>query len=128
MEQDSLLLIVEDGRTPVVSLAGVIDLASRDEIWERLATLLDGTQEGLLVDLREVTFMDSRGLGILLRAREALGQGRCVTLLDPPPAVRRSLRLTGVDELFAVAYTPDTVPFVGEWAPKPGTNVPPLIG
>jgi anti-anti-sigma factor len=53
------------------------------------------------VDLREVTFLSSAGLGFLLRQTEATRlTGRMPVLLGATRPARRVMELTGVDRLF----------------------------
>lgn len=62
----------------------------------------------LLIDLSDVPFMDSSGLGALIggirRAREAEGE---VTVACSRPTLTRLLHTTGFDRIVAVADTVD---------------------
>jgi anti-sigma B factor antagonist len=85
----------------VLRVEGEVDLVTAPA----LATALAGaTAEpgDVTVDLREVSFMDSTGLRVLLEARERLGEsGRSMSLrLDEGGAVARLVDLVGVRELF----------------------------
>jgi anti-anti-sigma factor len=50
----------------------------------------------LILDLSELTFLDSAGMRVVLRA---IVQGRSVTLRAPSPSVERTVRTAGVDRL-----------------------------
>ena len=92
--------------TPVViGLRGDVDLAARDSV---VATLDDGVARarsaavGLMVDLSGVTFLDSTGIGCLVRAVNALDrEGLALTLCCPPPGVQRVLEISGLDRIVA---------------------------
>ncbi|MER6302038.1 STAS domain-containing protein [Kitasatospora sp. NPDC001539] len=57
----------------------------------------------LLIDLHEVTFMDSAGLNALLLARiQARRQGTVIHLVHPSQQVARLLDITGCDQVFPV--------------------------
>ncbi|MFJ9775749.1 STAS domain-containing protein [Kitasatospora sp. NPDC101157] len=57
----------------------------------------------LLLDLREVTFIDSAGLNALLLTRiQADRQGTVVHLVQPSERVARLLEVTGADRVFPV--------------------------
>src|SRR6202021_1893333 len=63
--------------------------------------MLDQVQPELtklvIVDLRELEFMDSTGLSIIVRAHQRLSEHGCeLTLIKGPPQVQRLLDLTGV--------------------------------
>jgi N-acetylglucosaminyldiphosphoundecaprenol N-acetyl-beta-D-mannosaminyltransferase len=57
-----------------------------------------------LLDLADVRFIDSTGVGLLLRLRKALlAAGRCLVLVAPSPVVQRALRSLRVLDLFVTA-------------------------
>jgi anti-anti-sigma factor len=55
---------------PLVEVAGEIDFASAPELRDCLRQMIDGGGRHLVVDLRQVSLMDSVGLGVLVGARE----------------------------------------------------------
>ena len=67
---------------------------------ERL--LGEGDVRRLVLDLADVSFIDSAGLGALLSIRQrAEGLGIEMRLARPSAAVQRILALTGADAVFA---------------------------
>ncbi|HEY2997452.1 MAG TPA: STAS domain-containing protein [Acidimicrobiales bacterium] len=89
----------DDGNT-VAHLAGDLDLSVRAEVVTRVTAIIEGTRAPtrLVLDLREVTFCDSSGLGALLDIRRAAADAAIAMVLrDVPPAVSRLLDLTDVD-------------------------------
>lgn len=80
-----------------VTLCGELDLASADQADETLqAAEADGAP--LVVDLSGLTFMDSTGLRLILRAaRRARENGRSLKLVSGPPRVQRVFRVTGME-------------------------------
>ncbi|MEV7190525.1 STAS domain-containing protein [Streptomyces sp. NPDC093510] len=74
----------------VVSLRGEIDVATAPAISSYLDTLTDAHSTGLLIDLRQVTFMDGSGVRVLTRAR-ARRDGR-LRLICTQPITLRLLR------------------------------------
>jgi anti-anti-sigma factor len=84
---------VEGGR--VVAPSGEIDAATCAQLAEELIAP-PGSQ--LVVDLAQVTFLDSSGLGTLHRARQkALTAGGDLVVTRPTPFVFRVLEITGLD-------------------------------
>jgi anti-sigma B factor antagonist len=57
-----------DDTTHVVSLRGEIDALTAPRLGSRLFGLADEGKRRVVVDLSEVTFMDSTGIGVLLNA------------------------------------------------------------
>jgi anti-anti-sigma factor len=86
-----------------IVLAGEVDLAARDAIADALAEAIrEPVAPRLLVDLRDVTFIDSSGLSaaIVLAARAADSAGISFTVV-PGPGVIRALEVSGLDQFVA---------------------------
>jgi anti-sigma B factor antagonist len=82
-----------------VCLSGEIDLAVRNSVVDEVGTALRGANAPrLVIDLHNVTFCDSSGLGALLDIRRlADDAGIEMVLRKVPPAVARLLDLSDVD-------------------------------
>ena len=89
--------------------AGDIDVATAGPLREELLALVEAEQpEHLVIDLRDVTFMDSAGLSVLIRVRkQQLQHGGDVTVVNPSPRVDRILKITGLDVAFAFGPASD---------------------
>jgi anti-sigma B factor antagonist len=89
-----------DERTATVALRGEIDVLTVDQVRATLAEALALHPHDLVVDLSELTFIDSTGLGALIggfqRARDA---GIRFRLARPTPPVRQILVLSGLLEV-----------------------------
>lgn len=86
----------------VVTLTGELDLST--SAWAQ-AALDRGLRNAasLVVDMRQVTFIDCAGLTPLIHAlRRVLEQGGGITVLTTGEAVPRLLRLTGLRGWFTV--------------------------
>ena len=79
----------------IFALSGELDVSSS----RGLAEQLQGPPGSLVVvDLAELTFMDSSGLGAIHSARRlAHKNGGTLVVARPQPAVHRVLELTGLD-------------------------------
>jgi anti-sigma B factor antagonist len=91
----------DDGCT-TVSVAGELDLATVDEFAGAVRSGL--AAGGVVIDLRDVTFMDSSGVRALNTAlRESTDSGRELRLLlGTHPSVVQVLEMTGMLELLPV--------------------------
>lgn len=82
----------------VVSLRGELDLSGSPDLE---AVLLEAEQSGarrILVDLGELTYIDSTGLGILVRAAaRSSSNGNRLRITSPRDQVASVLRLTELD-------------------------------
>lgn len=87
-----------DGRI-LASLSGEVDLSTIAEAESRFEEVLGGAHELFVLDLREVTFLDSSGLRLMLRLDERQrGEGRRLTVVRGGRRVARVLELTGADQ------------------------------
>jgi anti-anti-sigma factor len=83
----------------LVRLPAEIDLASAPELRDEMLAALNRDGAHLVVDAREVTFMDSSGVNALVRARErAATLGGSLHVVTRHAAVRRVLQITGLEE------------------------------
>lgn len=90
------LRVESEQRTVRLRLRGELDLATADLLRDALRDALAGTHEEVIVDLTELSFIDSTGIAILIGA---IADGEGVVKFSPSeaPGVARVLRLTGVD-------------------------------
>lgn len=87
-----------------IVLTGEIDASNAATITTQVAQALGGGARDIVVDLSGVTFFDSTGLGALIAARTACGDGgAALALRAPSPQVRRILDLTATASLFTIA-------------------------
>jgi anti-sigma B factor antagonist len=95
-EQQIAVEVAVRGDGVVVRVAGVMDALSLPEVSRELTDAQRGSGV-VYVDLQEVTFMDSRGLGSLLAANERSREGAApIRIYRPSDAVRRLLEVSGV--------------------------------
>lgn len=89
--------------SPVLRVAGDLDLATAPTLLMRAEELLGADRrEGLRVDLSAVTFIDSSGLGALIKIRNLLLEsGGELMVTARSSAVDRVLALVGLTDLFA---------------------------
>lgn len=91
----------EQGRTLTARLAGEIDHHAAKEIMGELAEQIDAAlPEHLVLELSEVTFMDSSGIAVLLNAWRRVGQlNGTMVVRHAPPQANKVLRAAGLDRL-----------------------------
>lgn len=90
------------GGCAVVHVGGEIDaqtVPAFDEAMTQAASLAPR----VVIDLAQVTFVDSSGLGALIVARKSRRErGGAMSLVSPPPAVRRLLGSTHLNDVFVI--------------------------
>jgi anti-sigma B factor antagonist len=89
----------------VLSLAGELDLYNADEVRGALLEACAGEPKVLVVDLEEVTFIDSTALGVLIEARSRMADRSGFRLAAPGLETRRALEVSGLDRHFLVHDT-----------------------
>jgi anti-anti-sigma factor len=89
-----------------LELSGELDLASAPQLERALARAKHGRPATLVLDLRDLSFLDSCGLRELLGAQRACEEAGCaLTLIAGAPA-RRLFELTGVAARLPLAEPP----------------------
>jgi len=94
----------EDG-TWILAVAGEIDVATSPELRRELHQLADREPAGLVLDLRDVTFIDSSGLGVLVGALKRLREedrDDILVLEGLQEPVRKVFDITGLTDLFTI--------------------------
>ncbi|WP_433650082.1 STAS domain-containing protein [Micromonospora zamorensis] len=92
----------------VLEVRGELDMATSPQLRDGLQRLVDAGDSRVVVDLAEVGFMDSSGLGALVVTFKALRDaGGRLCLAAAQPAVRGVLTVTSVDRAIDVY---DSVP------------------
>jgi anti-sigma B factor antagonist len=91
------------GSTLLVEVVGEIDMTTAPELSQVIERMPDGT-ELVVIDLAEVSFLDSSGLNALVQARRmAAGRDVAMTVVVPPDtAIRRVFEITHLTEPLTV--------------------------
>jgi anti-sigma B factor antagonist len=99
-----------DAGATVIVVGGELDLASSPTLQQEIENVLQSDAEAVILDLRELEFMDSTGLSVLIKAHHAAEESqRALYLVRGPAQVHRLLTLTGVEERLTVLDTPEDV-------------------
>ena len=94
-------------RVAVLAVTGELDLASSPSLEGELERVCQSDAGVVIVDLRELEFLDSTGLSVLVKAsRRAVEAGRRFALVRGVQ-VQRLLELTGVADRLTVVDTPE---------------------
>jgi anti-sigma B factor antagonist len=104
----SLTSTMADQAQIVTVNAERIDAAMAIQFKEDMRVETDGGAERVILDLSEVEFIDSSGLGAIVAAMKQLGSGRKMDLAGLTPMVDKVFRLTRMDTVF------DLYPSLGE--------------
>ena len=93
---------------PGVLLRGEMDLDTAPELTATLDAAIRESRGAFVIDLCDVTFLDSSGVSVLVRARAVLGrEERALLIICPPGPARRIFELAGIDDLLELVETRD---------------------
>jgi len=89
--------IVENQGHKILVLSGVIDIYTALQLKQTYIAVLDGTEQHLIVDIHNVYYMDSTGLGILISVAKRLSpKGGTLHLVGCNSKIKYMLLVTNV--------------------------------
>jgi len=92
-----------DGRIPVVSVMGEVDMATAPAFEQSLLDAADGGTDQVVVDLSGCSYFDSTGLKVLLATRRHLDpMNRRLSVVMSNPNMLEIFRITGFDRRFEI--------------------------
>lgn len=101
-------LDVAGAPVPTLAPVGALDLASSRGLQARLAELAGENGQDAILDLSGVTFIDSMGLGVVLKAASRFHrQGKRLLIVAPEGPVHRILEFAGVSDRLPVVDSVD---------------------
>jgi anti-sigma B factor antagonist len=104
MEQEFRIEERHDGAIPTITVGGEIDVATAPQLRECLHRVIAQGNATVVLDLLDVTFLDSTALGVLVgalkRCRE-LGGELHVVVTDP--RIMKIFEITGLTKVFPIA-------------------------
>jgi anti-anti-sigma factor len=90
------------GSIQIVAPVGDLDVAIAPELRELLKAVIEKGARKILVDMRNVSFIDSSCLGVLVNAHKlVLTKGAVVKFAQPNEQVRKIFELTRIDKHLA---------------------------
>ncbi|MGH2530002.1 MAG: STAS domain-containing protein [Actinomycetota bacterium] len=91
-------LEAEPGDIAHLEIEGDLDIAKAEELERQLLSMEESSPDTVVIDLRKVTFIDSSGLRLILRAEvRAQKAGRRLVLVRGPERVHRVFQVTRLD-------------------------------
>src|SRR5918996_2575791 len=94
-------------KSDLVKVVGDIDIDTVEEVEEVCSAL---EVSNLVIDLTEVTFIDTSGLHFLVRLLNRVGdEGKMVLLVAPDGPVQLLIKLSGLSEQFMIVESDDAV-------------------
>ncbi|MFQ5854649.1 MAG: STAS domain-containing protein [Anaerolineae bacterium] len=92
-----------EGPISVLELSGDLDVSGAPALQAALQQVMDDGGRLIVVDLENVPFMDSSGLGVFVAAyRRLTAQEGQIALANTPPTLQKVFKLTRTDRLFTL--------------------------
>lgn len=90
-------------KTLIVRLSGELDHHTSNEVKEKVERAIEeGDSRHLLLSLKDLSFMDSSGLGVVLgRYKLITGRGGSMIVCDANPSVYRLFEMSGMFKILA---------------------------
>jgi anti-sigma B factor antagonist len=93
----------DNNGVPVLAVRGEVDVSTAPELRERLLGLAERGQSVAVVDLSEVSFVDSTALGVLVSGVKRLrSAGGDLRLVVTQPHINKVFEITGLTEVFRI--------------------------
>lgn len=105
MTNDASFEVIEPEQpgVPVLNVRGEIDVSTSPNLQEALAELISRPPRLWMVNMADVSFIDSTGLGVLVGAvRDMRAAGGDLRLVVTQPQILKLLELTGLDKVFEI--------------------------
>src|SRR5579859_5904651 len=114
MQSNFRVEVRTENGAPLLSVQGELDLASSPVLEEELARVTSERPSLVIIDLRELDFMDSTGLSVLIRAHQRAEEaGYRLGIVNGSRQIRRLLTLTGVADRLTIVDSPEELAQVG---------------
>jgi anti-sigma B factor antagonist len=97
--------ISTDGGDLIVAVRGELDVLTAPFLWEQMEPVLAGITGKLVFEFAELGFIDSMGLGVIVRAQTRLrGEepGRQIVVRNLNAHARKVFEITGLDRVLEV--------------------------
>jgi anti-sigma B factor antagonist len=96
------------GRATTLALIGELDLLSSPALEQALDAVAELDADLIIVDLRELDFMDSTGLHVIVEAQHRTREsGQSFALIRGGEQVQRLFDLTGLADALTIVDSPD---------------------
>jgi len=91
---------------PVLAVRGEIDVSTAPELRERLLAVAENGRSLVVVDLTDVSFVDSTALGVLVSGVKRFRKGGGdLRLVVTRPHISKVLEITGLNDVFVIRET-----------------------
>jgi anti-sigma B factor antagonist len=107
MSELARIVVTDEDELRIVAVAGEVDVSNVEEVRAAALEEFANAARGLILDLRQLSYVDSAGIAFLFDAGERLRvRGQALALVVTPAAVfRRALEVTEIDAVTPIFPT-----------------------
>jgi anti-anti-sigma factor len=110
----SSITVKDSGSLPVIALSGEVIEQHRTELRDTLKKVADGARDTVVIEVTDVQFIDSHGLGQILFFRRSLEERglRCIILnknTDPQGYMNKLFDITGLHQVLDIVTDLDNL-------------------
>ncbi|MCW2512172.1 MAG: anti-sigma-factor antagonist [Mycobacterium sp.] len=95
------------GKIAVIATSGVVDMITAPQLEDAIKAALAKSPEGIVVDLTDVEFLASAGMGVIVAAHDAAPEEIGIHIVAEGPATSRPLKLVGIADIVPLHSTLD---------------------
>ena len=100
---DLSLTTRDEGDRTVVAVGGEIDVYTAPKLREAIVTAIDAGHTRLIIDVENVAFLDSTGLGVLVGAlKRVRADGGSLDIVCTHERILKIFGITGLDKVFGL--------------------------
>jgi len=108
MQMELAVKDLTEKNASVVEVSGQIHLLEARELEQRLEEVLNDERPNIVLDITDVSFIASDGLGVLIKVRgDARRSGGSLRIVEPPEPVLGVFRTTRLTKLFDIYPSQD---------------------
>lgn len=101
-ETFGIVAVRHDESSAAVSPAGDLDVSTSPRLLACIDELLAEGHSKITLDMQAVTFIDSSGLGALVKAHKRAGPSAELTVVQPRPHIHRAMEISGILKVIKV--------------------------
>lgn len=101
MSLDIKKTYIEKENVWCVELIGEIDIYTAKKFKEMFEELYEKRRENILIEAKDLDYIDSTGLGVMIGALKKLRkENKKITIINVKSNIKRVLEITGIDKIF----------------------------
>lgn len=85
---------------PIISATGQVDMSNCIEVHDQIIEQIDSGRVNIILDFKQLSFIDSACLGMLLRSLDKAKNSGGTIIIVGNPFIERVLTVTGLTHLF----------------------------